>query len=330
MSAGVSGTSASVAAADLSIRTLWIGATVYPDVLCVSCHVRGLPVFDAVPLQDESGDCIYGCSVVRCVVVRGEVRYAVKIGSAQIVELRLTALADGFRLRGAAGLRLVRPAPAADACGALHFSAHGQTVVSLTDSRTGLLVRVFDRPGDVLTARFPTSVQAFPLLSARDTLMALFGAMPFAGVRADWTCAADATPAHREAFARVLAFIRTRRVGDWCVRGEPGWFVMLARRRGAGWCVAVLNAGTARVLAVRLEDLVLAMPACEQTPCWRVELRRDPIAGEAAPIVRETFGPVGWDTRVRFAVAPSGGAVLFFSPMDASMSEGDQPGVRVI
>ncbi|MDD4623111.1 MAG: glycoside hydrolase family 97 C-terminal domain-containing protein [Kiritimatiellae bacterium] len=177
-----------------------------------------------------------------------------------------------------------------------------------------------DRPGDLAERRFAV-LDGLVELDVRDGrcgIDLLFQKMPFTGARLPAPVFGDrVTPAYRAAFG--LAAVAG---GDdfWVMRGEPGQFMVAARRQGGVWSVGGLTAEP-RVLTVRFEDLWLRAPAVARALRYTVKILRDPVKGEAGDRVEEAFEGHAPDLRVALDLARDGGFLLEFRGAFESSNE---------
>ena len=181
------------------------------------------------------------------------------------------------------------------------------------------------RPADLAEARLEIEppVDALALDDGADLLTAAFAVVPF--VREPLprpVFGAGVTPAAREAFLLFTGQnAPTRRADAFRVlRGEPGDFVVCARRYSDVWKVGAFSVAST-ALTVRFEDLWMHLPkTARRFGEYLVEAVRDPNAKDApdaksAGVVRETVPGVAPDARMRLELAPGGGFTLTFWPV---------------
>ncbi len=329
--------------AELSVETLWIGATVYPECTVWRVWYDGRPVVDAstIGLQTEAGPLAYGMRVVKATRHRPQTgigpgreiraRFAARDGRELEVTLRVTDLSafcavSELRKRGRScqDLSLTRfpegsvllggePSPASGDCRPqVRFAPSGK-VVAWWRHGTEQHAVFFDRPGDLAQRRFGAlpALPALPVESGRHGCEHLFLTVPFTkAALPEPAFGAAVTPAYRAAFGLCLG----REGADddfWVVRGEPGEFAVAARRRGGEWRVAGLT-DEARTLTVRFEDFWLRTPPELRALRYTVAILRDPVKGEAGERVEESFEGQAPDVRVALDLARGGGFVLVF------------------
>ena len=186
----------------------------------------------------------------------------------------------------------------------------------------GVPERLWTRPAALAAARLallppPASL---PLADGRDLLAAAFAVVPFARGPLP---APVFGPGVTEAARRAFAVFADEAAGALCVlRGEPGDFLVCARREGGAWTVGAFAAG-ATTLTVRFEDLWRRLPEDARAFRYRMDVVRDPHAKDgpeerAAGVVREARAGVAPDARVCLDLLRGGGFVLAFTPEAAA------------
>ncbi|MDD4102202.1 MAG: glycoside hydrolase family 97 C-terminal domain-containing protein [Kiritimatiellae bacterium] len=169
----------------------------------------------------------------------------------------------------------------------------------------------FDRPGELAERRFDVLEQLGGLVvkDGRAGIGMLFQKLPFTKESLIAAVFGEAlTPSYRAAFDLVSS----AGGDDFCVmRGEPGQFMVAARRQGAVWTVGGVTSEP-RTLTVRFEDLWLRAPAEVRALRYTVNILRDPLPEEAVGLVREVFAGQSPDVRVVLDLARDGGFMLEF------------------
>ncbi len=188
----------------------------------------------------------------------------------------------------------------------------------LRTSGPGVPDRAWARPADLAAARLALlpPPDALPLTSGEDLLAAAFAVVPFArGPLPPPAFGPGVTAAARAAFSLFTDEAR----GALCVlRGEPGDFLVCARRAGPVWTVGAFTAAPT-TLTVRVEDLWERLPDDARAFDYRVDVVRDPhvkdaAADQAAGVVRETLAGVAPDARICLDLVRGGGFTLTLTP----------------
>ncbi len=333
--------------AELSVETVWIGATVYPECPVWRVWFDGQLVVDAstAGLMTRTGPLAYGMRLVKVARHRQQTgigpgrvlvsRFAGRDARELEVTLRVTDLSawcalrqprkrtqDGGDLsvtRFPEGSVLLGSPAARGAAGGgpqVRFAPSGKLVAFWGHGLERHVV-FFDRPGDLAVRRFGAlkAVDALEVADGRQGCEHLFLTVPFTRSALPAPVFGEAvTPAFREAFKMLLG--RDEPSDDfWMLRGEPGDFAVAARRQGARWMVAGVTAG-ARTLTVRFEDLWLRMPAALRAGRYTVSILRDPTKDEGGAAVEESFQDQAPDLRVALDLRKDGGFLLAFTPQD--------------
>lgn len=338
--------------AELSVETVWIGTTVYPECPVWRVWYDDRPVVDTstVGLMAESGPLAYGMRLVKATRHRPQTgigpgrairaRFAARDGRELEVTLRVTDLSafcaaralrkrelDGCDLsitRFPEGSVLLGRSETANAqrptlnveraSPQVCFAPSGKVVAWWQHGLEQHAV-FFDRPGDLAVQRFGAleKVEALPVERGRQGCEQLFLTVPFTKSTLPAPAFGEAvSPAYRAAFEMILG--RGAASDDfWMIRGEPGEFAVAARRFGGTWQVGGVTA-EAQTLTIRFEDLWLRMPPELRAPVYAVEIVRDPIKGEAGDRVDESFNGQAPDVRVALDVKKDGGFLLTFRP----------------
>ncbi len=180
------------------------------------------------------------------------------------------------------------------------------------------VVRTWTRPAELAAARLALlpPVAALALPNGAALLTAAFAVIPFVAELFPPPIFGDGvTTAARAAFALFLGPTSD----DFRVlRGEPGDFLVCARRHGDVWTVGAFTVA-ATTLTVRFEDLWYLLPPELRHVTYTVEVTRDPHAKDApdaqtAGVVYETLTDVAPDARIFLDLLPSGGFTLKFKP----------------
>ena len=338
--------------AQLSVETVWIGATVYPECPVWRVWYDGRPLIDAstAVLMTEAGPLGYGVRFVKASRHRPQTgigpgrslvaRFAGRDGRELEVTLRITDLSafcavreprkrrldgeavgitrfpNGSVLLGSAEtLNVQRSTLNAEGRGPqVRFAPSGKLVAWWRHGTEQHIV-FFDRPGDLAVRRFGAleKIESLNVGSGRQGCEHLFLTVPFTKAALPDPAFGEAvTPAYRAAFESVLG--RGAACDDfWMIRGEPGEFAVAARRLGGVWRVAGVMA-QAQTLTVRFEDLWLRMPAEVRDRCYTVEILRDPVTGEVGEVVQEAFADQAPDVRTALDLKKDGGFLLTFRP----------------
>lgn len=121
------------------------------------------------------------------------------------------------------------------------------------------------------------------------------------------------TPAHRAAAACLLNTDRTSWDETRFLRGEPGGFVVVARRQRHTWHVAGVTSVEEHVLTVRFEDF---LPQSSRSKTYALNILRDPLPDEISNngIVQEHFSGVKPDDATCLELPSGGGFVLCLEP----------------
>lgn len=183
------------------------------------------------------------------------------------------------------------------------------------------------RPADLAEARLEIepSVEALAMEEGGDLLTAAFAVVPF--VREPLpkpSFGPGITPAAREAFLVFTGQNASSQRADAfrVMRGEPGDFVVCARRYKDVWKAAAF-AVEPTALTFRFEDLYLQLPkTAHRYDEYIAEVVRDPNAkdppqAQTAGVVRETLAGVPPDARIRLELQRGGGFTLTFWPVAA-------------
>ena len=340
--------------AEMSVETVWIGATVYPECPVWRVWYDGFPVVDTstIGLMTDAGPLAYGLRFVKATRHRPQTgigpgrslvaRFAARDGRELEITLRVTDLSafcaarqphkrepDGADLsltrfpqgsvllgRESSPTSDLRPPVSGESRPEVRFAPIGKLVAGW---RHGLEQHAvfFDRPGDLAVRRFGAmhAVDVLDVADGRKGCEHLFLTVPFTKAALPEPVFGEAlTPAYRAAFERVLG--RGETSDDfWMMRGEPGAFAVAARRSGAVWQVAGVTA-EAQTLTVRFEDLWLRMPPELRALHYAVEILRDPVKGEPGDRVEESFAEQAPDVRVALDLAKNGGFVITFTPKE--------------
>lgn len=338
--------------AELSVETVWIGSTVHPECPVWRVWYDGRPVVgtSTVGLMTEAGPLGYGMRFVKATRHRPQTgigpgralktRFAARDGRELEVTLRITDMSafcavreprarnshvddlgitrfpEGSVLLGCGEtLNPQRSTLNAEGDGPqVRFAPSGKLVAWWRHGTEQHIV-FFDRPGDLAARRFGALERVDELVvpDGRRGCEHLFLTVPFTKAALPAPTFGEAvTPAFRAAFEMMVGSGWT---GDdfWVIRGEPGEFVIAARRRGGVWQVAGVTA-EAQTLTVRFEDLWLRTPTQVRAPAYAVEIVRDPIKGEEESCVEESFPPQAPDVRVALDLKKDGGFLLTLRP----------------
>lgn len=183
------------------------------------------------------------------------------------------------------------------------------------------------RPADLAEARLEIEppVASLDLEDGKDLLTAAFAVVPF--VREPLpkpSFGPGVTPAACEAFLVFTGQNASSQRADAfrVMRGEPGDFVVCARRYKDVWKAAAF-AVEPTALTFRFEDLYLQLPkTAPRYEDYIVEVVRDPNSkdpaeAQSAGVVRETITGVPPDARIRLELQRGGGFTLTFWPVAA-------------
>jgi len=171
---------------------------------------------------------------------------------------------------------------------------------------------VWTRPADLAEARLECDPppKALDIADGADMMAAAFETVPFArGPLPVPSFGEGITPAARDAFMLFLGMNTAEKADAFRVmRGEPGAFVMCARRYKSVWKVGAFSA-RAMSLTVRFEDLWEQLPRGERRSEYIVEVFKD------AEPQREALTGVAFDARIMLDLAAGGGFTLTFWPV---------------
>lgn len=187
------------------------------------------------------------------------------------------------------------------------------------------------RPADLAEARLEIEppVESLVLDDGKDLLTAAFAVVPF--VREPLpkpSFGPGVTPAAREAFLVFTGQNASSQRADAfrVMRGEPGDFVVCARRYKDVWKAAAF-AVEPTALTFRFEDIYLQLPkTAPRYGEYIVEVVRDPNCkdppeAQSAGVVRETITGAPPDARIRLELQRGGGFTLTFWPVAAVHSK---------
>lgn len=326
--------------AELAVGPVWAGATVYPACPVWRVWYDGQVVIDTSPLGAWAGGGMpaYGLRMT------GFTRHRPKTALGAGREFRASFAASDSR-GFAACVRItdmsafcafgpcekqdeMRAEPGApslpegsvrltgEAAGGsrtqVFFTPHGKTVACWRRG-SGQHVVFFDRPGDLAEKRFGAldQLERLDVADGSKGVDLLFLSIPFTKAAVTEPLFGEGlTPAYRAAFD-LLARRGAAMDEFWVMRGEPGQFMVAAGRQGEDWTIGGIT-GEPRTLTVRFEDLWLRMPAELRSLAYNVEITRDPVAGEAGTVVRESFEGQAPDVRVALDLARDGGFMVEF------------------
>lgn len=191
----------------------------------------------------------------------------------------------------------------------------------LTASSPNIPPLTWARPADLAEARLEIDPPParLELADGADILAAAFEVLPFVREPLPKPVFGDAvTPAARAAYEVLSGQVAAQRADAFRVlRGEPGAFVVAARRYHDVWTVGACTVAE-MTLTVRFEDLWNQLPATRRFGEYLVEVVRDPHAKDAPAAegcVRETLTDVAPDARLCLDLAASGGFRLTFWPV---------------
>lgn len=190
----------------------------------------------------------------------------------------------------------------------------------LKASSPNLPTLTWTRPADLAEARLNIEppIESLELNDGADLLDAAFGVIPF--VREPYPkigFGEAVTQPARDAFALFVGTNVFEKADAFRVlRGEPGEFVLCARRYHDVWKAAAFTA-KAITLTLRFEDLIDQLPkTAPRYPQYIAEIVRDANAADSATgAIRETLTGVAPDARMTFDLADSGGFTVTFWPV---------------
>ena len=339
--------------AEVSVETVWIGPTVYPECpvwrvwygerLVVETSTLGL-------LPQEGGPLAYGMRFVKATRHRPQtglgpgrslvMRFLGRDARELEVTLRITDLSafcavrqprkrtqdgsDRSITRFPKGSVLLgctetpnaqRPAPDAQGEGPqVRFAPSGKLIAFW---RHGLEQHIvfLDRPGDLAVRRFGAleRVDELAVADGRQGCNHLFLTVPFTKAALPAPTFGEAVTPAFRAAFETMLGRATASDDFWMIRGEPGEFAIAARRQGGVWQVAGVTA-SAQTLTVRFEDLWLRTPTELRALAYTVEILRDPAKSEAGDRIEESFAEQAPDVRVALDLAKNGGFLITFRP----------------
>lgn len=182
----------------------------------------------------------------------------------------------------------------------------------LTASSANLPTLTWSRPADLAEARLECDppIAALDVANGMDLLQAAFAVVPFVREPLPQPTFGDAvTPPARDAFLLFLGLNTAERADAFRVmRGEPGEFLVCARRYHSVWKVGGFTS-SAMSLTVRFEDLWSQLPQKERYENYLVEVCKD---GDPS---REVLTDIAPDARIMLDLAENGGFTLTFWPV---------------
>lgn len=184
-------------------------------------------------------------------------------------------------------------------------------------------VLAYDRPADLAAARLRVlpPIDKLELGDGKDALQAAFETVPFvADPLPKPFYGGGLTAPAQDAFTLFLGQNVDEESDDFVViRGEPGEFLVCARRYHDVWKVGAFTVEP-MTLTVRFEDLWAKLPPPGRYRDYLVEVERDPNAKDTQEqqgnhIVRETLSGIAPDVRICLDLDAGGGFVLSFWPV---------------
>lgn len=325
---------------ECSIKTIWVGNRVYPDVLVWRAWYKDRPVItdSFFRLKEYNGATLaYGLrdfklekqasnksfaiyrvsatdktgSVLSVLFVISNDRMTYAILSTGKKGLEATEEQDFSLTTFPHGSVHINPEADFDLPHAF-FTPQGK-IVAYEQHPFRFQAWFFDRPADLATAKLGTlqAPNEWTPSSGKQALIDLFALVPFwqntpASIQMDDSL----TPAFREALAWII-FGAKGTDQEWMMRGEPGDFAILARREGDQWQIAGISA-TEKVLTVRLEDLWDHTPEAHLPNGPRtIRLIRDPNQAETdKDKITESFPDSSPFTKISLEVKANGGFLI--------------------
>ena len=337
---------------ELSVETVWVGETVYPDVAVWRLRYRDRPVTATsfFRLRGAGGEPVaYGMTLTEVrerAAARAalfDARWVDRAGDGFTVTFVLTDLppeeSGPYDLPQLACTWAIKPDASAenmrdDSLIAFPdgscpfnpgvgddlpdhlFSPDGKVIVHWRRPFLGQLF-FFDRPGDLAVARIPLGQrrEVWEVTDPQTAVTELFTLAPHLSalpLAIRFACE-GLTPAFQAAYRWMVEVDPACEV-NWLLRGEPGAFAVWARRKGDTWQIAGVSV-TERVLTVRLEDLIGRTPGATADDPVRIALLRDPNKNETGlDSVSESFDALPFATKIVLEVKAGGGFLITVHP----------------
>jgi len=175
---------------------------------------------------------------------------------------------------------------------------------------------MFERPGSLAEMQFGVldAISEIQVENGVDGCRMIYTRLPFTkAILPAASYGEKIRISYKVAFDEFL--VHYNRVDDdfRLMRGEPGIFVVGARRNGSCWSVVGITS-KARTLTVRFEDLWLRMPPEMRELKWKVTLIRDPVNDETGGLIKESFDDLVPNIRIALDLKKDGGFLMKFSP----------------
>ena len=333
--------------AEISLETFWQTDTIYPAAAVLRLFFRNHPLTTPVALEFQPRGVGYALCFESVRTEAKETRFgpAVQLDVAlrsrdceqpeYLVTLRLSDVSVFFKAhcRGdSIASHAVLPVLSEQAA-VVSLEGEQPTVAyvgtgalaALWQRDDALHLVLFKRAGELAEQHFNVPCSgSLPLIqSGADATRSVYVSLPFInGAVGQPQFGPQVRSTLVLAFSTLLEHYRAQQNDDDFVilRGEPGVFVVFARRCGQRWIVGALTAG-GRTLCFRFEDLWRRLPAESKFRSWRVQISRDPVLDETGEIYRESFNAVAPDLRLFMELRRNGGFVLEFEPEPAKVSQ---------
>lgn len=318
--------------AALALETWWIDNTVFPAVAILRIKYRDHKVIEALPLSNREIHCALEITGAddSCELTRLGAAHQKKIHLHELsgkkrgfdVVLRLSNVSVFFDVQSqgrSAHSHLpvfTESAPMLSRAGEQPTVVYvGQGAIAAAWSNKGEYhLVIFKRPGQLAEMCFNVlSDPVVPVIDkAADGTRLIYTQLPFCGVSPMSAVYSDAIRhSYRRAFDRLLEHYAGGDDDFWIVRGEPGVFVVSARRIAMTWIVCGLTAA-ARTLTIRFEELWLRLPAAMRSLQWRASIVRDPVLDEPGEVFEESFAALAPDARIALELKKNGGFIIEF------------------
>ncbi len=321
--------------AELALETSWVGNTVYPSAAILRIWYRNYKVIEDLLISIE-GIC-YALEITGVDDSCGKTR----LGTAHQKKIHIREL-EGKQRGFDVILRLSDMSVFLDVQSQGHSTrstlpvfAEVAPILSLPDQQPvvayvgpGAIAAawpnngeyhlvLFNRPGQIAEMCFNVlSAPVAPVINrGADGSRLIYTQLPFCALPpSSAVYSDDIRHSYCRAFDRLLEHYAGGDDDFWIVRGDPGVFVVGARRIASKWIVCGLT-HAARTLTTRFEELWLRLPPAMRSLQWRASIIRDPVLDEPGEVFEESFDQIAPDTRIALELKKNGGFIIEFDAM---------------